>query len=493
MKVSQEKNTVKELLGIHREGIIWGRLSAFFYAYLLSALFIDILQILSRPLPTPPSVQFIDILEIFSRSLPFAFDSWSIYIVLLISTSFIFTACAAAGFHFVQGIYPAITVSAVAYCILGTVIRSFLIIKLMVVFTIIFSWCWIFLVLTGLHLSIRQIKKTWLALMAAYFSAYVILRIINIAMILIYNRIITNYTVQSELNFLVFSALKAAAFGGLFWIGLQRPGSRWELAAVPAAAPGIARPDRPGAWESHKLSELKKAADSRMIQKMLLPAAIGSIIFGIIAIIIGMGGGQDAHPINIILAFIGMALIVVGTWCAAAPNPLGLRVDGIALTILGVWNILVIILNLSYGVKNMSWFILVGLWQITWGIHSIKRSKYYYYYLSGMTINQESLQELNNIANNINQASVKEDESMIEFRIKTLFHNTLLKGKLLEGMILFVGPKGTFYMDKISKIEIRPFKTISTAYPAKASLNICGHTLVGEIPRKLMDRYQRWK
>jgi len=492
MKVSQEKYTVKELLGINREGIIWGRLSAFFYAYLLSALFIDILQILSRPLPTPPSVQFIDILEIFSRSLPFAFDSWSIYIVLLISTSFIFTACAVGGFLFVQGIYPAITVSAAAYCILGTVIRSFLIIKLQVVLTIIFSWCWIFLVLTGLHLAIRQIKKTWLALMTAYFSAFVILRIINIAMILIYNRLITSYSVQSEMNFLVFSALKAAAFGGLFWVGLQRPGSRWELAPVPAAAPGIARPGAPGVREFPGLFELKKAADSRMIQKMLLPAAIGSIIFGIIAISFGMEIGIFVHPIKIILAFIGMALIIVGIWCAAASNPLALRVEGIALAILGGWNILVVIVNLSYGVKGMIWFMLVGLWQITWGIYNIKRSKYYYY-LSGMTISQESLQELNNIADSISQAPVKEDESMIEFQVKTVFKKTLLKGKLLEGMILFVGPKGTFYMDKISEIEIKPFKTISTAYPAKASLNICGHTLVGEIPRKLMDRYLRWK
>ncbi len=473
MNVRQEKITVKELLGIHREGIIWGRLSAFFYAYLLSALFIDILEILIRPLPTP-------------------FDSWSIYIVLLILTSFIFTACAVGGFLFVQGIYPAIIVSAVVYCIIATIIRCLFIIKLQVVITIIFSWGWIFLALAGLHISIRQIKKTWLALMTAYFSAIVILRIINITIILIQTRIVVNFTVQSELNFLVFSALKAAAFGGLFWVGLQRPGSRWEEADVPAAAPVIARPGTPGAREFPKLSELKKAADSMMIQKMLLPAAIGSIIFGIIAIIIGLERGIDAHPVEIILAFIGMALIIVGTWCAAAPNPLGLRVDGIALIILGGWNILVVILNLSYGVKGMIWFILLGLWQITWGIYSIKRSKYYSY-LSGMTISQESLQELDNIADSISQAPVKEDESMIEFRVKTVFKKTLLKGKLLEDMILFVGSKGAFYMDKISKIEIKPFKTISTAYPAKASLNICGHTLVGEIPRKLMDRYLRWK
>jgi hypothetical protein len=48
MNVSQEKITVKELVGINPEGIIWGRLASFFFALLLSSLFITLLETLIR-------------------------------------------------------------------------------------------------------------------------------------------------------------------------------------------------------------------------------------------------------------------------------------------------------------------------------------------------------------------------------------------------------------------------------------------------------------
>jgi hypothetical protein len=68
----------------------------------------------------------------------------------------------------------------------------------------------------------------------------------------------------------------------------------------------------------------------------------------------------------------------------------GLVVDGIALIILGVWNILVTISNISAGAESMSGFFVLGIWQIIRGIQSIKRYKHYSY-PSGVTISQESM------------------------------------------------------------------------------------------------------
>ena len=111
----------------------------------------------------------------------------------------------------------------------------------------------------------------------------------------------------------------------------------------------------------------------------------------------------------------------------------------------------------------------------------------------GVTISPESMQGLNNMAANIKETSVSGDENMMEFQIKSLFKKTSLKGKLIEGMILLVGPKGEFFMDEIAKIEIKPTKTRSTADQIKASLNICDQTFLGEISQESMDRYHRWK
>jgi hypothetical protein len=468
MNVSQEKITVKQLLGINQAGIIWGRLAAFFFAYLLSGLFISILEVLLRS-SSPP------------------YGSWLGYFGFFLLGSVLFTACIAAAFYFILDIYLAIVVSAIGYSLLNTGIRSLLGFTLQPVLSIIFGCFWTFLVLLGLHIYVRKIKPTWLALMTAYFSAAVIQKIIVIIIYLIKEPGII-FSVKDELISLVFTALEAAAFGGLFWVGLQMHWSRWEAVAVPAAAAVTAVP---GSWKSHELSELKKAGDSRMIQKLLRPAAIGSIVFGVIAVVLGIQGAKDL-PINVVLALIGIFLFIEGIWCAAAPKPVGLVVDGIALIILGIWNILVTFSNISAGAQSMSGFIVLGIWQIVWGIQSINRYKHYAH-LSGVTISQESVQNLDNMAANIKEASVSGDESMIEFQIKTLFKKTSLKGKLIEGMILFVGPKNEFFMDEIPKIKIKPLKAGSTANPMRASLYIAGITLLGEITRESMDRYQRFQ
>jgi hypothetical protein len=468
MNVNQKKITVRDLLGINQAGIIWGRLAAFFFAFLISSLFINIVEMLIR-------------------SYSPAYDSWLVYIGLMIMTSFLFTACTAAVFYFIRGVYPAIIVSAIGYGIIITVIRYLLSSQPQAIFGIIFSLSWVFLVLIGLHLSGQWIKKTWLGLMTAYVFASVTQKIMIIIIYAIKEPEII-FSFKSELFSLVFIAMEAVTFGGLFWAGLQLRWSRWESAAVPAAVPGAVMP---GAWKSHELSELKKAVDTRMIQKMLRPAAIGSILFGIIAIVMGVQGAED-HSLNIVLALIGALLFFEGIWCAAAPKPVGLVVDGIALIILGVWNILVTISNISAGAEGMSGFFVLGVWQIIWGVQSIKRYKHYSY-LTGVTISPESLQGLNNMAANIKETSVSGDENMMEFQIKSLFKKTSLKGKLIEGMILLVGPKGEFFMDEIAKIEIKPTKTRSTADLIKASLNICDQTFLGEISQESMDRYHRWK
>ena len=468
MNVSQEKITVKELLGINPGGIIWGRLVSFFFALLLSSLFVTILETLIRH---------------FSP----IYGSWLAYIGFSLMWTVIFAACSAAAFYFVRDIYLAIFVAAIGYSLLNTGARTLLGIQFQPVMSIIFGWSWIFLILLGLHISVRKIKPIWLALMTAYFSAAIIQKIFITIFYMIKEPGI-GFSIGSELVSLVFTAIEAAAFGGLFRAGLQMQWSRWELAAVPAAAAGTATP---GAWKSLELSELKKAVDSRMIQKMLRPAAIGSIVFGVIAVVMGTQGAEDV-PINNVLALIGVLLFIEGIWCAAAPQPVGLVVDGIALIILGIWNILVTIANIEAGAQSMSGFILLGIWQISWGIQSIKRYKHYSY-LSGVTVSQESRQNLDNMVNNIKLASASGDDSIIEFQVKTLFKKTSLKGKPVEGMLLFVGPKGELFMDEISKIEIKPTKANSTAYPMRASLNICGLTQLGEINQESMDRFHRWK
>ncbi|HLP62277.1 MAG TPA: hypothetical protein VK186_25775 [Candidatus Deferrimicrobium sp.] len=241
---------------------------------------------------------------------------------------------------------------------------------------------------------------------------------------------------------------------------------------------------------SFELAELKKVVDTRMIKKMLRPAAIGSILFGIIAVVMGV---QTAHAnsLNTILAFIGVILILEGIWCAVAPQPLGLVVDGIVLIVLGAWNGFITIENLQAG-GGSGGFIVLGIWQVIMGIKNIKQYQGYAY-LANSPVSEESLQRFDLMTANINQLTEHMDESIIEFQAKTLFKKTPLKGKLIEDMILFVDPGKDSYMDKIANVQLKPAKVNPVEYPAQASLNIGGMIFQGEISQQSLDRFSNWQ
>ncbi|MDQ1351860.1 MAG: hypothetical protein QG657_2166 [Acidobacteriota bacterium] len=472
MNIHQKKLSVKELVGCNNEGITWGRLAAFFAAYFLSLLFNMLFNMLTQDYQLPPGF-------------------WLPYISFTLLGAILFTACIAVVFRFVRHIYAAILISTLGYGIINTIFHIFLTPQYQrsVVQSVFVGWLWTFLLLMALHISVQNIKQTWWALIIAYFSAGAVHQIA----MLIMSRILEPASIislKAELSDLVMLALDAAVFGGLFWAGLQLRWSRWQMAGAAGAEAGTPLPwaESRGSFE---LVELKKAVDTRLIKKMLRPAAIGSIVFGIIAVVTGSSFAHG-NPINVILAFIGIILILEGAWCAVAPQPMGLVVDGIVLIILGVWNGLVTFANIAAGAGSSGGFIVLGIWQIVLGIKSFKNYKTYAY-LSNAPVPEESLQRLDLMADNINQLSENVDESIIEFQAKTLFKKTPLKGKFIEGMILFVNPGRDSYMDKIENVKLKPHKINPDQYPAQATLTVCGTVFMGEISQRGLERFNRWQ
>ena len=99
---------------------------------------------------------------------------------------------------------------------------------------------------------------------------------------------------------------------------------------------------------SQEIEELQKISNYRSVNKGLRWPAIGSIIFGLIAIVSGVVSIEE-NPINLVLALIGIFLLIEGIWLIVAPNPKGMIADGIALLILGIWNITTTMMNWATG------------------------------------------------------------------------------------------------------------------------------------------------
>ncbi len=126
-----------------------------------------------------------------------------------------------------------------------------------------------------------------------------------------------------------------------------------------------------GPQTSPENKEKKKEPDqTAQMYKRLKSGGIGSIIFGIIAIAFGLASAGQ-NPINAGLAVIGLFLLAEGIWLLASPQPIGLIVDGIALCVLGIWNMMITIYNTSHA-GGGGGFAILGIMQIVWGIQSFR-------------------------------------------------------------------------------------------------------------------------
>ncbi len=70
------------------------------------------------------------------------------------------------------------------------------------------------------------------------------------------------------------------------------------------------------------IEEFQKVADYRLVRKGFKGAAIGSIIFGLIAMGTGFGSAEESS-LNVILGLIGIFLLAEGIWLIRTPNPKG--------------------------------------------------------------------------------------------------------------------------------------------------------------------------
>ncbi len=105
-----------------------------------------------------------------------------------------------------------------------------------------------------------------------------------------------------------------------------------------------------------------KVSYNVLINKKLRRAGIGSIVFGFIAVIFGLLTVRE-NVINSVLVLIGIFLFIEGIWIVGKPTPAGLIVDGIALIIVGLWNL--IVSGTSAGGPTFGG---LGVLQIIWGI-----------------------------------------------------------------------------------------------------------------------------
>jgi len=239
--------------------------------------------------------------------------------------------------------------------------------------------------------------------------------------------------------------------------------------------------------------DLQKAANYRSLRKILRPAGIGSIVFGLIAILAG-APGMNKNIIDAALALIGLFLFLEGLWIVSAPTPAGMAVDGIALIVLGLYNISSTVYDMSQeSVGAGRGFIMLGLWQVIWGLQRFGRYKHF----ARLPMEKPSVQVmkwLDSIARSITRAGTAETSDLIALEIDAEKKKQPWRGLLTEKMGIFVEGSGhQVIFARRENVDISMHGETGAGGLMKASFQIGEQTSTGTISPEYLDRYERWK
>jgi len=236
------------------------------------------------------------------------------------------------------------------------------------------------------------------------------------------------------------------------------------------------------------LEELQRAADYLMLRKRLKGGGIGSIIFGVIAIVMGFVFMSE-DPINVILVLIGIFLLVEGIWLLRSPSPRGLLIDGVALCIIGVWNIVITIANIAAGAGGAAWAAVLGVFQLYWGFKSFGQSRRFATLAAGKP-GEQSIAWVEDMAKSIKKANIAQSTTIIDFQMG----KKQWKAELMKDMGIFVETAGDeVIVAPRDEVQFTSRGEAAPGKPRKISCRVCNYSLDGKISTELMERYEAWK
>lgn len=338
------------------------------------------------------------------------------------------------------------------------------------------SWIGTFLFFGVMAVLVPRIRPLWLGLMAGAGAGLVAANVFQMLVTVIAYRESFSTSFEGLLTTIASSLGGAVVFGSVFWGGLKAvgytPGE--SLAFQPAAGAGL----------SGRAAELQQAANFRTVRRLLRPAGIGSIVFGVIAVGLG-AASMEENPVNAVLLFLGVFLFVEGIWLVVSPSPAGMLVDGFALGALGLWNIFITLANVSSGARGPGGFAVLGVFQIILAFQSFNR----YRRFAGWPMQKPSEADLQFL-----DRALQPGPHLIQFRLGQGRAVRNWKAGLLDDF-------GVFHEEKEERIVIAPrdgvsFTSLSTGTPGKdisVRVSLPGIESEGAISAEAMDRIQRWK
>ncbi len=242
---------------------------------------------------------------------------------------------------------------------------------------------------------------------------------------------------------------------------------------------------------SENLNKLQQTSDYRFLRKKLISAGIVSLLFAIVAIVQGINS-YKINNINLFLVFLGVFLLFEGIWILFEPNPIKFIVNGITIIIVGSWNIFVLSMYLVAQVKYPAVLLILGIYQIYWGIDSYL----YYYRFKNVPIgipDGSYLQKIEKILTLFTQT--KNDPNIILVQCKSIhfLRKTIWTGYLGSDFMVFIDRPGLDFI--ISGKENVIFKELGNTFFGryfKIQISVKDRKITLQFKKKANTYFKSW-
>ena len=187
--------------------------------------------------------------------------------------------------------------------------------------------------------------------------------------------------------------------------------------------------------------QLTLAAVCNKNLKKIKSGATGSLIFGVLAIYLGL---QDIGHSNIIVKFfagllllLGLFLSIEGLIALIKPSPGTYRLEGIGFMLVGAWNIFIGVLSLIGGRPDQIIFVILGIYQIVLGVKTFKEAKEFEKAMAEIP-DDSIIKAVDEMGKELLKAKPKDDERYIEFNASSFTKPLQWKGKITDDRLILL-------------------------------------------------------
>ncbi len=202
---------------------------------------------------------------------------------------------------------------------------------------------------------------------------------------------------------------------------------------------------------------INEAAVCHKCYKKIKGGAIGSLIFGVMALFMGFGDFSETDVIvkffSLLLMLLGLFLVIEGLIALIKPSPEAYILEGVAFILVGLWNLFIGVLSLIVG-QVQAFFIILGIWQVVLGIRTFKEAKQFQNAINELP-DKTLLKSIDDLVKELLSAKPKQSEEYVEFNASTFTKNLQWKGKIAgDTLVLYSMPDENLRFLKQDEIEL---------------------------------------